>query len=331
MRVGVVGLGTVGQTHLAALKYLHVPWIYGADPSPTARERAATFTTHCFANYRDLLSSVDLDAMVIATPPRSHRDISLAALQAGIAVLCEKPLGLTLEDCEAIADAASNSRRPFMVGFCHRFQPQVQALKELLDAGSLGAPVLVTLSFTHGLTEQGREWIVDRTLAGGGVLFDSGSHAVDLFRYLVGEVDDAAGLTVGAEAGGVEDVCIACLRSGGVLGTLVLSWKTPPWQGTIEVVGAAARARVEYDGDQVRLRTRATDAPWKSVRTSREDRFVAELRHFLACARGEEAPLTCARDGLEATRAILQIYGGQTSGTRGRVSVASQTARTRVV
>jgi predicted dehydrogenase len=329
MRVGVIGLGTIGQTHLAALRHLGVAWIYGADPSAAARERAAAIVSRAFADYREMLSGAELDAVIVATPPRTHREISLAALQAGVAVLCEKPLALTLEECEAVADAAAGSHRPFLVGFCHRFQPQVRALKDLLDAGALGQPVLATISFTHGLTEQGREWIVDPTLAGGGVLFDSGSHAIDLFRYLVGELDDVGGLTVGDL---VEDVCIACLRSDGVLGTIALSWKTPPWHGAIEVIGSAARARVEYDDDRVRLLTRANGAPWKSVRTSREDRFVAELRHFLACVRGEEAPLTSARDGLEATRAILRIYGDRpTSGTRGSFSVSGHFSRTQAI
>ena len=189
-------------------------------------------------------------------------------------------------------------------------------------------PGLVAIAFTHGLTEQGREWITDPDQAGGGVLFDSGSHAIDLFRYLVGDLEEGCGLTVG-ERPSVEDYCVVGLRSGSVLGSVVLSWKTPPWHGLIEVVGTEGRARVEYDSERVTLRTRAVHGGWHSVRVARKDRFVAQMRHFLACIRGSEAPLTGARDGLEVTRAILRIYAERrTSGTRGSGSVSGHIVRT---
>ena len=172
--------------------------------------------------------------------------------------------------------------------------------------------MLVNIAFTHGLTEAGREWIVDRDCAGGGVLFDSGSHAIDLVRFLVGDIDQVGGFTSSAVTAQVEDQCVSCLRSGDVLATLSLSWKTPPWQGVVEVVGSSGRARVDYEGDRVQLRTRAPGGAWRSVRTSRASRFDVQMRHFLACIRGSENPLASARDGLEATRTILQIYGAMT-------------------
>jgi predicted dehydrogenase len=312
MRIGVIGLGTVGETHLAALRQVGGHQIFGADSSSTARERARGQVVRCFSDDTAMLSAVELDGVVVATPPRTHRNIAIAALAAGVGVLCEKPLALTLEDCQAIASAAASARGPFQVGFCHRFQPQVHALRTLLDSGAIGRLVLVNIAFVHGLTEQGREWITDAGQAGGGVLFDSGSHAIDLFRFLAGDIDEVHGLSAvldrAALPGRVEDTAVVSLRSADVLGTIALSWKTPPWQGMVEVIGSTGRARVDYDGDRVSFRLREGEAPWRSVRTPRTSRFVSQTRHFLACLRGDETPLATARDGLEATRAILQIY-----------------------
>src|SRR5689334_377224 len=124
MRVGVIGLGTVGQTHLAVLRALAVGAIYGADPSPAARERARGHVDAACADYRDLLAMAPpLDGVVVATPPRTHRAIVEAALGAGLGVLCEKPLALSLDDCRAIGERVEAAGRPFQVGFCHRFQP----------------------------------------------------------------------------------------------------------------------------------------------------------------------------------------------------------------
>ncbi len=281
--------------------------LYAADRAAAARERARPFVSGCFEGYTEMASAVDLDGVVIATPPRTHRDLAVAALEADLGVLCEKPIALTVDDGEVIVAAAGRSRRPLLVGFCHRFQPQVRKLRDLL--GTIGRPALIDLAFTHGLTEEGREWITDPRLAGGGVLFDSGSHAIDLFRYLVGDIDEACGLSVGSRAG-VEDRCIVTVRAGDVLGSVRLSWNSPPWYGLVEVVGSLGRLRVEYEGDLASLRCRLGESDWRSVRTSRESRFVSQMRHFLACLRGHEGPLATARDGLEATRAIVGIYAG---------------------
>jgi predicted dehydrogenase len=266
------------------------------------------------ADHRDLLSTVGLDGVVIATPPSTHREIALAALETGVGVLCEKPLAITLADCAAISDAANTARGPFQVGFCHRFQPEVEALLGLVHSGSLGDPVLINIAFVHGLTEQGREWITDPAHAGGGVLFDSGSHAIDLFRYLIGDIDGIHGLTGVLAQGPVEDTSVVCLSSGNVLGTISLSWKTPPWQGLVEVIGTNGQARVEYERDRAHLRVRTAAAAWRTVRTRNISRFVSQMRQFLACIRGEDTPRAGVRDGLEATRAVLRIYEANIAG-----------------
>ena len=310
-RIGVIGLGTIGQTHIDAARQMGVH-VLGADPSATARERANIPPEWRFADYQEMLADAQLDGVVIATPPRSHREVALQAISANVGVLCEKPLALTLADCEAIRASARQMGRHFQVGFCHRFQPQVRALEKLTSSGALGDVILVDISFTHGLSVEGREWITNRSSAGGGVLFDSGCHAIDLFRYLVGAVDDARALT-SATPSTVEDTAVVCLRAGSVLGTIGLSWSTPPWHGSIEVVGTAGRARVDYTDDRVMLRTRRADEPWRFVRTSGVSRFVAQMQHFVACLSGEAAPnrFATADDGVEATRLILRLYSAE--------------------
>jgi predicted dehydrogenase len=312
VRIGVVGLGTIGRVHLEALGASGITHTFGADPSPIARVGAeATFGTVAFADLREMLQTTDLDGVVVATPPRTHRDIVIAALELGVGVLCEKPMALTIEDCEAIGLAAERSGRPLLVGFCHRFQPEIHALRELAQTGALGTPVLFNATFMHGLGE-GREWLRDRRESGGGVLIDSGSHAIDLFRYLAGEIDAVLGFTSvidGSGANDVEDATTLALRAGPTLGAIQLSWKSPPWEGRVELVGTAARAIVAYDGDDVTLRFREPSSDWVVVPTHKQSRFGLQMEHFLACLRGEATPTATARDGLEATKAWLHVYG----------------------
>jgi predicted dehydrogenase len=309
-RVGVIGLGTIGATHVAALRQVGVTDISGADLSAEARDRARDSVSRVFEDYREMIDASDLDGVVIATPPRTHRDIAAFALRQGIGVLCEKPLAVTLADGRAIAAEVRQARGPFQVGFCHRFQPQVRALRSLVVAGDIGEPLFINVSFVHGLTQEGREWITDPRQSGGGVLFDSGSHAIDLFRYLAGEVDAALGLTAPSGTDHAEDASVVCLKSGDVLGTVVLSWKAAQWHGLVEVIGSTGRARVEYAGDRVSLSTRTGEQRWRAVSTPRGSRFVAQMRHFLACLRRAEPPQVTVQDGLEATRIVLEVYSG---------------------
>jgi predicted dehydrogenase len=311
LRVGVIGLGTIGRTHLAALRQAGIAELAGADPSPLAREAARrSFGIADYSDYRRMLDDERLTAVVVATPPRTHRELALLAIERGLGVLCEKPLALTVEECEDLVAAAQQAQRPFAVGFCHRFQPQVQSMRAMLLRGDLGAPILFHAAFVHGLTETDRSWLKDPAQAGGGVLVDSGSHAIDLFRYIIGEVHDVRGLTdLGfLDPGTVENSCVAVLRSGAVVGGIELSWRAPPWEGCVEVVGDGGRARVDYDGQSAQLHVRAQGAGWQQIPTDTTDRFAAQVAHFLACLRGDAAPLATAADGLEATRTWLRLY-----------------------
>ena len=314
LRIGVIGCGGIGRTHLRAYRAIGVQPVALADASSeTLAAAAAEFGGRPHADAHTMLAAESLDAVSLCTPPSSHAPLAIAALQAGAAVLCEKPMAPTVEECAAMSAASEQAGRLLTVGFCHRFQPQVERLREMAAAGELGTIMMFRNRFAGHLRDVERTWFARPDVSGGGVIFDTCVHSVDLFRFLLGEVERVEALTATSAtplgpALEVEDTAIITLRSrSGALGVIEASWRTPPGEWNLTLYGTAGSATVDYATDELKVRLAGDDA-WRVVPTPPGDRFERELAHFLACVRGEAAPRVTAADGLAATRILVDAY-----------------------
>src|SRR3954453_23674890 len=126
LRVGIVGCGGIGRTHLNAYRANGISPTALVEPNPTALAAAgAEYGGTPYPDYRAMFAATQLDAISICTPPAAHHEIAIAAAEAGCAILCEKPMATTVEDCEAMVAAARRAGVVLTVGFCHRFQPEI--------------------------------------------------------------------------------------------------------------------------------------------------------------------------------------------------------------
>lgn len=188
---GVIGL-RMGATHAAAYADIEgVELRAVCDTSEeTARRIAADHDCEAFTDYRDLLARDDIDVVSVATPDQLHAEHCIAALQAGKHVLCEKPLALTMEDVRTIVAAADASDRKFMVGQVCRYTPGFTLAKKLIDDGAIGELFFVESEYAHAY---------DNIPGAGGwrkhpqrhPLIGGGCHAVDLLRWIAGDVEEA--------------------------------------------------------------------------------------------------------------------------------------------
>ncbi|MDW8343541.1 MAG: Gfo/Idh/MocA family oxidoreductase [Verrucomicrobiae bacterium] len=187
LRVGVVGCGRISRFHTTAYQRasgVQIASVY--DVNRAAAEALAKETSAVVASSLDeMVEQHGLNAVSVCTPPRFHLEHCRPFLEAGIAVLCEKPLTTSGTDARRLAALVRRRRAVFMVGFCHRFHPPILALRELLQGGALGRPVVFRVTFA-GRLELAGDHRAQRALSGGGCLADNGSHAVDLFRFLSG-------------------------------------------------------------------------------------------------------------------------------------------------
>lgn len=191
--VGVIGTGFGGRVHIPGLSALRNARVVGvASRRPErARDVVAAFSLpRHFASWRELVECPEIQAVTIATPPRFHEEIALAALAAGKAVLCEKPLALNSAQAARMLDAARDAGLPHMVDFEFREIPAWRSAKQLIDKGGLGSIRHVNVTWiVDSWADPTRPWSwkVDRA-QGGGVLASFGVHVLDYVEWLLGPV-----------------------------------------------------------------------------------------------------------------------------------------------
>ena len=241
IRIGIIGCGKIAQVrHLpeyAANPHAEVVAYYDKNRA-RAEEMAAKYGGDVCDSYFDLLNRNDIDAVSICVENRSHAEISTAALYAGKHVLCEKPMAVTLAECESMVAAAERNGKHLMIGHNMRFDPVHRKAKELLDGGIIGD--IITFRTTMGNAgpenwsmEAGSPWFFDKQKAAMGALSDLGIHKVDLLQYLTGQkvIETTAKVmtlnkhTATGAPITVDDNALCILRmSGGAVGTLAASW-----------------------------------------------------------------------------------------------------------
>jgi predicted dehydrogenase len=315
LRLGVIGAGAWGRNHvrsaatLAGAELTAVCDTRDAVRQAVARQYPAVFVT---GEPAALLERVD--AVVIATPARTHAELARQAIGAGRPCLVEKPFALSVADAEAVAAAAAARNVPVLAGHLLIFHPAVAALHELITTGALGRVL-----YMYGLRVN-----LGQVRADENALWSFGPHDVSVALHLLGEspirVTAAGSCYLQA---GVEDVVFLHMEfASGTVAHIQLSWLDPHKERKLTVVGD--RKMVVFDDMEVREKLRIYDkgvtrppeyASWGESLAIREgDIFIpkianveplaVELSHFIRVARGEEAPRASAADGVRVIRVL---------------------------
>jgi len=227
--VGVIGLG-MGAVHLEACResaHALIRAVCDPDPEKLADVAARFEAPFAATDYRALIERADVDLVIVASPDFYHAEQAVAALEAGKHVLCEKPLALTVEECESIIAASDRAGGKFMVGQVCRFAPGFVKTKELVDAGAIGELFLVESEYAHNYAGVGGAggWRKDPARPRHPVI-GGGCHAVDLVRWIAGNVAEVSAYSNHRclTDWPVDDCTVAALRfESGVVGRLMVS------------------------------------------------------------------------------------------------------------
>jgi len=233
-RLGFLGTGWIGRHRMAALAATGLAEIVAvAEPDDTcAAEALALAPGARRVDGLDALLREDIDAVVIATPSAAHAEQSIAALNAGKAVFCQKPLGRTGPEVAQVVEAARRADRLLGVDLSYRQTAAMGAIRPLLDAGTLGHVFGVDVTF-HNAWGPDKPWFYDPKLSGGGCVVDLGVHLIDLALWSLGwpEVTGvesrlyAKGAPLADPSRQVEDYALATLDlAGGTVVRLACSW-----------------------------------------------------------------------------------------------------------
>jgi predicted dehydrogenase len=320
LRCALVGTGYWAATALLpALRALPDATVVGCV-SATRAEADEFAGRHgiaaAFANIDALLAGGPLDVVVVATPDDVHAVATAAALAAGVAVYCEKPLANEAAVAGRLADLADRAGVPATVGYSFRYNPAIQALKADLRGGRLGQPWLIELyehnPQFHPARGKAMNWKGDPAKARAGALFEYGSHVVDLAGWLVGPIrrvsTSFARVLPGAR---LDDIATLQLQfDAPAIGTLVASWVlSGGFPGIrIRLHGSAGLGEVQIDegleGGQVYRRIPlggiGGDAvPLEPMEDWRSDATRRHLADLAASIRGQP---TAAPDTLPTLR-----------------------------
>ena len=258
VRLGIIGTGNIGRLHLenaTQIDTIDIAAVCDIDQQALA-EIAGIYNCLSFTNTDEMFASGKVDAVLIATPHYAHTTVGIAALQAGLHVLVEKPISVHKADCEKLIAAHTDKSLVFAAMFNQRTDPKYKKLKQLIDNGELGdihrTNWVITDWFRPHVYYQSGSWRATWAGEGGGVLLNQCPHQLDLFQWLFGmPVKICAFCHLGKRHQiEVEDDVTAYLEYGnGATGVFIASTGEAPGTNRLEI--AAERGKVIVENDEL--------------------------------------------------------------------------------
>ncbi len=313
--MGIIGAGMWGKNHVRTVAGLAEAELTAVcDMSPAVREQLtrqypATFVTD---SVDEVLRRVD--AVIVATPARTHAELGIRAVEAGIPTLIEKPFALTVRDAERLAELGERRSVPLLVGHLLEYHPVVERLRSMIEDKSLG-----DLFYLYSQRVNLGQIRPDEN-----ALWSFGPHDVSVALFLLGE----APVTVAAQGHsylqqGIEDIVFLHMTfRSGVMAHVQMSWLDPHKERRLTVVGSKQMAVFDdmASREKLRIYDKGVDRPpeyrsyGESLTIREGDIFIprvpnteplsAQLQHFIRVARGEQTPRADAKDGVRTVRVL---------------------------
>jgi len=309
--VALIGCGRISAVHLQTIAQdSRAQLVAVCDVDEAAAQAVAdAYGVGAFSDAAHMVDTLHPEAVVLCTPPNTHRAIATMALAAGCHVLCEKPIAITVEDAEAMIAEAERTEGVLMMASKFRYMDDIIKARAMIQSGVFGEIVMFENEFCSHVDMSGR-WNADPAISGGGVLIDNGSHSVDIVRYMLGPIEGLQAVRGKKwQDLPVEDTCRLTLRCvDGAMASIDLSWsihKENPY--FINVFGTAGTLAIGWRGS----RYRQTDkVDWIDF-GSGYDKIAAvsaQLANFLDTIEGENAPLITKEDALASVKAVTAAY-----------------------
>lgn len=345
IKVGIIGTGNISVCHMEGYKALeHVDVVAVCDIN---EEKVKAYAKkydvpNYFTDYNDLLAMEELDAVSVTTWNNSHASISIAAMQAGKNVLCEKPLAMNTEEAVEMVRVSHETQQLLMVGFVRRFETNAGYIKEAVDKGELGDIYYAKTGYMRKWGNPGG-WFCDKKRSGGGPVIDIGVHVIDLIRYLTGK-PKAVSVTAstfnhlgmkenmkGVEKYtssdynpdepicDVEDAATALIKfDNGMTLAIETSWVLHMKENYnyLMLYGDKAGVKMEPELEFYKERDNyyINESPVISNKNDFNSIFKRETAHFIDCV-GEGVPcLNPGEDGVEIMKILDAIYASAESG-----------------
>jgi len=345
LRVGLVGLGKVAESHLAAYKDVEaIDVVAGSDINEVRLKHISQrWGLHGYTDCRELLEKEKLDIACILAPAGMHRELTEIAAGFGVNIFCEKPMALSLEDCKTMISVCLKNNVKFYYGSSYRCLPPIIKAKEMIDQGVLGNIQLITESYVGGSGPEG--WIdvgphhypVGGPGGGGMGLVDHGIHFADIIPWLAGsEVESVFGrgnysgktphtefLTMMFKSGAMgqlqyHEATYPSIMPGEGIFSLGASWNVKgelvpggDWDiqpQSIHIHGDKGALRIFHYANQLFLINKDGQKQIPVATRSNPGHFGLQIELFVNSIIHDQEPPVSGRDGLMALQIILSAY-----------------------
>ena len=314
---GLIGCGSMGAYLSERFNGLEEGSIVAvSDIDPTmGKSLAAKIEADYVPDLDELLGRKDLKAVIVAAPNHLHADLTIKAASAGKHVFCEKPMALSLADCDRMMQAANKNGVKLMVGHVLRLFPTFTKIKEIIDEGAIGKISSISMRRLAKLDLES-SWRRDKGLSGGG-LFEVSIHELDYMRYLAGEVEEVYSLMNGHRPGEInyEGSALVTLRfANGAIGDLNSSTVSSIniYDGVIQ----GDRGTLFLNKTEGSINYVSTDGTEKEIGIKDikgEDPYRAELRNFIHSILKGERLLFDGEDGRKVVEIVEAAFMSQST------------------
>jgi len=333
VKIGVVGLAWPGNEHLkgyVACPQAEVVALCDLDRKLLARQAKEYNVSNTFTAYKKMLAMPEVQAVSICVPNDLHKPMTLAALEAGKHVLCEKPPALSAKEAQAMADAAKKAKRVLMYALVQRFHPESRLLRRLIDRGQLGDIYFARTAYLRrrGIPVGKEGWFINKKRSGGGSLIDIGVHCLDRAWWLMGTPKPVAvsgstyakfGHTVTKKYPyTVEDASFGLIKFANGASLIVeatWAYNLPPKHHT-ELAGTKGGATLGpltiYTEQQGVICDVTPQVP-------RGNGFLNETAHFVQCVQKRRKPIPSAEQGVQLMQMLDAVYRSSETGREVRI------------
>lgn len=324
INVGVVGLGKMGILHMGILNNLAGVEVRGVAEKQglilKAFKKLVPSAIGTYEDYKEMLSKESLDLVYITTSTALHTKIARDCVENKINFFVEKPLGLSVADCNPLLDAVKQTPVINMVGYCKRFSYTFRKAKEIIDSGLLGELIYLNSSmYVSQLFLKGKGWRYKKESSGGGVLTTLATHLVDLLLWLFGDIDRVNSNTKSFYSKDVEDFVHSYLVfKSGLEGYLDTSWSVRNYrlaEVKIEVQGMNGMLIVNDDYVKFYL---DKESNWTSYYKQDLGRgvdfelggpeYTLEDKYLIECVRNTKPAASNVFDGFKVQKVVEAMY-----------------------
>ena len=317
IHVALIGCGIISENHIRAYRQqanrARITVCYDRDAARAA-QRAAQCGARVAASLDEILADPAVDAVEICTPHHVHAETAIAAAEAGKHILCQKPLARTLDECDAIIDAAQHADVTLFYAEIMRTSPPAVAARQAIEAGRIGTLIGVQATYAHwqGGEYLGTAWRYDPRITGGGQLLDGGIHFVDMLLQIGGPIQaiSCAVTRFRPELGGEDTAALSVRFAGGHLGSMFSSQASGVWFPGANFVAFGTEGVLTLGGPHGALALHRADLPdgHQVLVAQRPDVFNAMIAAYLDTLEGRVPNPSPGENGRENLRVVLAAY-----------------------